>query len=82
MSSQSWEPSLAAFCKVGGAPSDVLVHDIEGLAWFTLLILGTERLRALLRRLRVDRRTARRSLDAVTGTVLIGFGLELALSER
>jgi threonine/homoserine/homoserine lactone efflux protein len=59
-----------------------LVHDIEGMAWFTLLILCTERLGALLRRFRLDRRAAQRSMDAVTGTVLIGFGLDLALSER
>jgi threonine/homoserine/homoserine lactone efflux protein len=59
-----------------------VVHDIEGMAWFTLLILGTARLGALLRRFRLDRRTARRSVDAVTGTVLIGFGLDLALSQR
>ncbi|WP_367319442.1 LysE family translocator [Streptomyces sp. HUAS ZL42] len=59
-----------------------LVHDLEAMAWFTLLILGAERLKALLRRLRIDRRTARRSMDAVTGTVLIGFGVELALSDH
>ncbi len=57
-----------------------LVHDVEGLAWFTLLILGVEQLGALLRRLRVKRQTAQKSLDAVTGSVLIGFGVELALS--
>lgn len=59
-----------------------LVHDVEGLAWFSLLILAADRLRGVLRRLRVRRTTARRALDAVTGTVLIGFGLELALAER
>ncbi|WP_055586121.1 LysE family translocator [Peterkaempfera griseoplana] len=59
-----------------------LVHDVEGMVWFALLILGTERLGALLRRLRLKRRTVQRSLDAVTGTVLIGFGLDLALSEH
>ncbi|MFC0597781.1 LysE family translocator [Streptomyces palmae] len=59
-----------------------LVHDIEGMLWFTLLILGTERVAALLRRLKVSRRAAQRSLDATTGTVLIGFGLNLALSEH
>lgn len=57
-----------------------LVHDVEGLTWFTLLILGVEQLGAVLRRLRVKRRTAQKSLDAVTGSVLIGFGVELALS--
>jgi threonine/homoserine/homoserine lactone efflux protein len=59
-----------------------LVHDIEGMAWFALLILGAHQIGALLRRLRLSRRAVRRSMDAVTGTVLIGFGLELALSER
>ncbi|WP_030208454.1 LysE family translocator [Streptomyces sp. NRRL S-87] len=59
-----------------------LVHDAEGMAWFTLLILGAEGVRALLRRARVSGRAARRSLDAVTGSVLIGLGVELALSDR
>jgi threonine/homoserine/homoserine lactone efflux protein len=47
-----------------------------------LLILGTTRLRAALRHLRLRRATVRRLLDAVTGVTLIGFGVELALSER
>jgi threonine/homoserine/homoserine lactone efflux protein len=59
-----------------------LVHDIEGIAWFTALILGAERLGALLRRLRLRRRTVQRWVDAVTGSVLVAFGLTLALSER
>ncbi|GLY29321.1 LysE family translocator [Kineosporia sp. NBRC 101731] len=58
------------------------VHDVEGMLWFTLLIFGVERVGVLLKRLRMSRRTAQRSLDGVTGTVLIGFGVELALSER
>lgn len=52
-----------------------LVHNVEGLAWFTVLILGADRARAVLRR-----RSARRAVDAVTGTALIGFGLRLGLT--
>lgn len=59
-----------------------LVHDVEGMLWFALLIFGVERIGALLRRLRIRRLTAQRSLDAVTGSVLVGFGLELAFSDR
>nr|WP_269330245.1 LysE family translocator [Kineosporia babensis] len=59
-----------------------LVHDIEGMVWFTALILGVERIGAVLRRLRVRRRTAQRSLDGVTGVVLIGFGVDLAVRQH
>lgn len=59
-----------------------LVHDVEGIAWFTLLILGADRLGALLRRFGLNRRAVHRSVDALTGTVLVAFGLELALSDR
>ncbi|GAA4579672.1 LysE family translocator [Planotetraspora phitsanulokensis] len=59
-----------------------LVHDIEGLVWFALLILGAQQIGALLRRFKLSRRAVRRSMDGVTGTVLIGFGLELALSDH
>jgi threonine/homoserine/homoserine lactone efflux protein len=52
-----------------------LVHNVEGLAWFTALILGAGRARPLL-----QRRSARRAVDAVTGTALIGFGLRLGLT--
>ncbi len=51
-----------------------LVHDIEGLLWFSALILGAARARDLLRR-----RSVRRAVDGTTGTVLIGFGLRLGL---
>jgi threonine/homoserine/homoserine lactone efflux protein len=52
-----------------------LVHNLEGLAWFSAVILGTHRLRAAL-----DSSRARRRVDAVTGTALVGFGVRLALS--
>lgn len=54
-----------------------LVHDLEGLAWFTVIIFGTHFVRALL-----DRRQVRRAVDAVTGATLIGFGIKLGLSAR
>lgn len=53
------------------------VHDVEGLAWFTFIILGTHSARAIL-----SRRKARRVIDGVTGGTLIGFGLKLGLSAR
>jgi threonine/homoserine/homoserine lactone efflux protein len=52
-----------------------LVHDLEGMIWFSLLILGAARTGELLRR-----RTAQRVVDGGTGSVLIGFGLKLGLS--
>jgi len=52
-----------------------LVHNLEGLVWFAVLILGASRVRAVL-----QRRSARRAVDALTGTVLIGFGLRLGLA--
>lgn len=50
------------------------VHDLEALVWFTMLIFGAHRARAWFAKRRV-----KRALDAVTGTVLVGFGVELAL---
>lgn len=52
-----------------------LVHNLEGLVWFAVLIIGASRVRAVL-----QRRSARRAVDALTGTVLIGFGLRLGLA--
>ncbi|MDQ1726652.1 MAG: hypothetical protein QOK14_697, partial [Frankiaceae bacterium] len=54
-----------------------LVHDAEGMAWFTALILGAGQLRRLL-----AGRRARSALDAATGSVLVGFGVRLGLSAR
>lgn len=50
------------------------VHDVEAMVWFTVLILCAHRARAWFAKRRV-----KRALDAVTGTVLVGFGVELAL---
>ncbi|GAA1988547.1 LysE family translocator [Catenulispora subtropica] len=49
------------------------VHDVESVLWFTALILGAHHARAWFARRRV-----KRAMDAVTGTVLVGFGIELA----
>jgi len=54
-----------------------LVHDAEGMLWFTVIILGARWARRWL-----TRRSARRAIDGVTGTVLVGFGLKLSLSTR
>jgi threonine/homoserine/homoserine lactone efflux protein len=53
------------------------VHDLEGLAWFTMIILAAHTARRLL-----ARRRTQQAIDALTGTVLIGFGLRLGLSSR
>lgn len=52
-----------------------LVHVVEGMAWFTLLILATHLLRTWL-----SRQGVQRWIDRITGGVLIGFGIKLALS--
>ena len=54
-----------------------LVHDLEGLAWFTAIILGAHIVRSWL-----ERRRVRRGLDGVTGATLIGFGIKLGLSSK
>lgn len=52
-----------------------LVHDVEGLLWFTMIILGAQAARGYL-----ARRSVRRTVDAGTGVVLLGFGVRLGLS--
>jgi threonine/homoserine/homoserine lactone efflux protein len=54
-----------------------LVHDLEGILWFSVIILGTHRLRATL-----ARRSTRRAVDGLTGTALVGFGIRLGLASR
>jgi threonine/homoserine/homoserine lactone efflux protein len=55
-----------------------VVHDIEAMVWFSLLIGGV----ALTRRWLVGGTPAatriRRGMDAVAGTVLVAFGIRLA----
>lgn len=54
-----------------------LVHVVEGLLWFSLLIWGTHLLRAWLQRPAVGR-----WMDRITGGVLVGFGLKVALTQH
>jgi threonine/homoserine/homoserine lactone efflux protein len=51
-----------------------LVHDIEGITWFALLILLAHRASGF-----VNRPAVRRRFDRITGVVFIGFGLRLAV---
>jgi threonine/homoserine/homoserine lactone efflux protein len=51
------------------------IHALESFLWFGMLILATRPLNAWLTRPRVVQ-----CLDAVTGTVMLGFGLKLALN--
>ncbi|MFF0431586.1 LysE family translocator [Streptomyces sp. NPDC004327] len=53
-----------------------IVHDLEGLVWFSALIFGTQLVRGWL-----NRGSVRRAIDAITGTVLVGFGIKLALGD-
>ncbi|GAA0402325.1 LysE family translocator [Microbispora corallina] len=54
-----------------------LVHNVEGLAWFTALIFGTT-----VARRRLSGERVHRLVDRMTGVVLVGFGLRLALSDH
>lgn len=54
-----------------------LVHDAEGLLWFSAIILGAHAVGGVLQRRRV-----RRGIDGVTGATLIGFGVKLGLSSK
>lgn len=51
-----------------------LVHDVEGMIWFTALILGAAGLRPWL-----STRRVRRAIDVTTALVLVGFGARLGL---
>jgi threonine/homoserine/homoserine lactone efflux protein len=73
---------LPQFIPDGASPLAVgvllaLIHDVEGLLWFTAIIAGARALRGVLARRRV-----RRAVDGGTGTVLIGFGITLGLSTK
>jgi threonine/homoserine/homoserine lactone efflux protein len=73
---------LPQFLPAGESPLGVglllaLVHDVEGLIWFTAIITCAEVFRGFL-----ARRAVRRSVDGGTGAALVGFGLELGLSTR
>ncbi len=52
------------------------VHVVEGLVWSTVLVGFARALRGWLRR-----PAARRAMDRVTGLVVVGFGVKLAVSD-
>ncbi|MEU4239506.1 LysE family translocator [Actinoplanes sp. NPDC026619] len=73
---------LPQFIPAGESPLLVgvllaLVHDLEGIIWFTAIILGAGALRRHL-----ARRKVRVAVDRGTGAVLVGFGVKLGLSSR
>ena len=73
---------LPQFIPAGESPLLVgvllaLVHDVEGILWFTAIILGAGALRGHLARPRV-----RAAVDGSTGAVLLGFGAKLGLASR
>ncbi|MFJ2862179.1 LysE family translocator [Kitasatospora sp. NPDC087314] len=52
------------------------VHVVEGVLWSTVLVGFAKAVRGWLRR-----PSARRLMDRVTGAVVVGFGLKLALTD-
>jgi threonine/homoserine/homoserine lactone efflux protein len=62
------------------APAALLLGGIflaEGIVWLTALVLLGDRLNAV-----VSRATVRRRMERLTGLVMIGFGVRLALERR
>lgn len=53
------------------------LHGVMGLAWFAAIVLATRPFSRILKR-----QAFSRSVDALTGSVLIAFGLRLALERR
>ena len=73
---------LPQFVPEGAPPLPVgvllaLVHDVEGLIWFSAIIMGAGVLRE-----RLARPAVRRVVDGGTGSILIGFGVKLGLAGR
>ncbi|MBL1074298.1 LysE family translocator [Nocardia sp. 2] len=53
------------------------LHNLEGMLWFTAIILAAGSAKSWF-----DREEVRRILDGLTGTVLIAFGVKLASDRR
>lgn len=53
------------------------IHIALGVVWSAILVIVARRLRSVL-----QRPTTRRAMDRVTGTVIAGFGVKLALSSN
>ncbi|MGP3958066.1 LysE family translocator [Nonomuraea sp. 3N208] len=54
-----------------------LLFSLMTFAWLTCYTMAIDKARALF-----DRSRVRRAMEAVTGAVLLGFGVRLALSQR
>ncbi|UDL96416.1 LysE family translocator [Lichenihabitans sp. PAMC28606] len=73
---------LPQFVPVGYAPAPyifglAIYHDLIGITWLSLLILGMDRLRPHLQRPAIVA-----WLDRLTGLVFVAFGLRLVLARR
>ncbi|QLY28514.1 LysE family translocator [Nocardia huaxiensis] len=53
-----------------------LVHNIEGMLWFSVIITA-----ATVAKTWLSRAAVRRALDTLTGTIVIGFGVKLATTQ-
>ena len=72
---------LPQFIPAGATPALMggvlaLLHSVQSLAWFALLILAIGVMRVWL-----AKPVVQRGVDAVAGTVIVGFGVGLALSD-
>lgn len=78
----SYVALLPRFIPAGASPLTfglllACVHISLGVVWSTVLVLVARRLRGVMQHPR-----ARRVVDRVTGTVIAGFGVELATTSR
>jgi threonine/homoserine/homoserine lactone efflux protein len=53
-----------------------MLHNVQGIAWFAVIILAASRARRAL-----GRPAARRAINGISGSVLVGFGAKLARSQ-
>jgi len=65
----------ADVARVAAGTALTLVHVVEGLLWFSLLILAAHSARRWL-----ERPAVRRLIDGITGSVLLAFSAKLALT--
>ncbi|UGT43205.1 LysE family translocator [Nocardia yamanashiensis] len=54
-----------------------VVHNVEGMVWFAMIISVVGLAKSWL-----SRDAVRRGMDLVTGTVMVGFGVKVAASHR
>jgi threonine/homoserine/homoserine lactone efflux protein len=78
----SYVAMLPQFGPAGASPLAMGVllasmHNAEAMVWFTAIILGAHGIRGWL-----SRPSVQRTVDQLTGTALLAFGLRLGLSAR